>query len=589
MISILSHNIYSPLGRTSKENFDAVLEGKSALTPGLFLFNIPECVCASVFDREQIEHDAESAHIDPALSILEKVAILSASDAVAKSGIDTSNSKTIFIISSTKGNVDLLEKNLYDEGCYLSGSAQRIAKFFGNPNTPIVVSNACISGVSAQMLANRLISSGNYDTAVVIGVDILSRFIISGFQSFMALSQQECRPYDKWRNGLNLGEAAATLILSNSKNRKGDIMSSVTASDDTHHDNYWQLISVSSHNDANHISGPSRTGQGAYLVLQDLLRFTSPEKLGFINAHGTSTLYNDEMESIALERAALSPIPVNSLKGYYGHTLGAAGVVETILSTLALENGLVLPTRGFQQQGTSRSINVSSEQRTTEGIDFIKLLSGFGGSNAGILYRYINPHKRHIDIKRSINSHKYPETELINEVTVTPEGIQFADSELECKNLSLIEIYREKVESYPKFFKMDNLSKLGFLAAELLLSPFDAKVKENTAVILFNKSGSLNTDRNYQETIRDDAGYYPSPATFVYTLANIVTGEIAIRHKIYGETSFYILDNESPDLQSMIVDSTLHNSSPSLILTGWLEYENESDYYAHFRLLRPIL
>ena len=236
----------------------------------------------------------------------------------------------------------------------------------------MVVSNACISGVCGQIAAVRELLGGRYRYAVVIGCDILSKFIISGFQSFKALSAGRCKPYDKHRTGLNLGEAVGTIILEiTDRERPGA----------------WQYVASSIHNDANHISGPSRTGEGSFRVLSDILENIDMDDLAFVNAHGTATPYNDEMESIAIHRAGLDVIPVNGLKGVFGHTLGAAGVIETILSMKAVDNGVILPTAGFEEQGTTYGLNIANESRSTDKRTFIKILSGFGGSNAGIAYR----------------------------------------------------------------------------------------------------------------------------------------------------------------------------------------------------------
>lgn len=146
-------------------------------------------------------------------------------------------------------------------------------------------------------------------------------------------------------------------------------------------------------------------------------------------------------------------------------------------------------------------------------------------------------------------------------------------------------LYREFIGDYPKFFKMDSLCKLGFVAAELILNNVPADEKEDGAIVLFNRNGSLITDRNYQLTIGDD-NYFPSPALFVYTLANIVTGEIAIRHKIYGETSFYVLPEEDAEVMDDVVDNVMLTSSPSFILTGWVDYEDERDYNACLKIVK---
>ena len=111
------------------------------------------------------------------------------------------------------------------------------------------------------------------------------------------------------------------------------------------------------------------------------------EELAFINVHGTSTLYNDEMEATAIHRMGLSVLPVNTLKGYYGHTMGAAGILEAVLSMRAIDDHTVLATRGFDKMGVSHAVNISNRNRSTNKHAFVKLLSGFGGSNAAMLYK----------------------------------------------------------------------------------------------------------------------------------------------------------------------------------------------------------
>lgn len=171
----------------------------------------------------------------------------------------------------------------------------------------------------------------------------------------------------------------------------------------------------------------------------------------------------------------------------------------------------------------------------------------------------------------------------ISSVKITPSETVLNGKVISEKGIT--ELYREYAGDYPKFFKMDSLCKLGFMGAELLLKDYSIEEKENCAVILFNGNGSLITDRNYEDTIATGDNYFPSPALFVYTLANIVTGEIAIRHKIYGETSFYVTDKYDEDYMQSIVKNTLMTSNPSMILYGWVDYNNEGDYLADLKLL----
>jgi 3-oxoacyl-[acyl-carrier-protein] synthase-1 len=257
---------------------------------------------------------------------------------------------------------------------YLWGFANVLKQHFNFKHTPIVLSNACISGLLAIIIAKRYIESGAYNNVIVCGGDILSEFTLSGFKSFNALSNEPSKPFDTNRVGINLGEAVSTILITNNK--------ALAKPYET------QIISGFSANDANHISGPSRTGDGLFQCLNQL-NVTNKTDIGFISAHGTATQFNDEMESIAIERAELSGVPVNSLKGYYGHTLGAAGVLETILSLESLKNQTLIKSEGFESLGVSGKISVIDSFEKKSFQSFIKTASGFGGCNAAALFRNI--------------------------------------------------------------------------------------------------------------------------------------------------------------------------------------------------------
>jgi 3-oxoacyl-[acyl-carrier-protein] synthase-1 len=211
-MNIIGTNIISSLGFTTNENFEKVKQGISGIQPyDVGTFDLPEAFRASLIDKKKLND--EFGRENDGYTNLEKAAILSVLSANKEAEIDLSSEKTLFILSTTKGNVDWLDGK--DENRkFLWHTAGLIAGFFQNPNTPIVVSNACISGSVAQIVAMRELETGKYDYAVVVGVDFLSKFIISGFQSFKALAPEVCRPFDKERCGLNLGEAAATVMLS---------------------------------------------------------------------------------------------------------------------------------------------------------------------------------------------------------------------------------------------------------------------------------------------------------------------------------------------------------------------------------------
>lgn len=378
MIVKIADNITSPLGFDSEANFRNLKFGNTKLALHERLWNIPEPFVGSLFDNDELnDFYYNNIKTNIVFSKFEKIMLLSASKAIKESGIDVTSEKVIFIISSTKGNIDLLYNNpdnIPYERVYLGESAQMICEYFKNPNKPIVVSNACISGACAQYIASRLLETRKYKYAVVIGAEIQSKFIVSGFQSFKALSLKPCKPFDEERDGLNVGEAAGTMIFQYKDENE------ITSSE-------WILVKGAIRNDANHISGPSRTGEGSYRALKEVTADLDISKLGVINVHGTATPYNDEMESIAITRAGLSNIPINGFKGYYGHTMGAAGVIETILSQISLDNNILLQTKGFKNIGVTNELKVTDKCIETDKKQFIKLLSGFGGCNIALLYK----------------------------------------------------------------------------------------------------------------------------------------------------------------------------------------------------------
>ena len=537
MVYRIADNITSPLGMTSAQNFQAVKAGRTALASHEGLWDIPEPFTAAILPKELNDQIARKG-----LTRFESMVIASASEALAKTEFEISSPRVVFILSTTKANVELLGTPMATSAMMHPGeSAKRIAKHLGIETEPIVVCNACVSGLSALILAER--------------------------QSFKSMDANPCRPYDIERLGMNLGEAAATMIL---------------ASEPTGQQDGWTLLQGTIRNDAHHISTPSNKGEGAYRAMVPLLQQVNKDELALVNAHGTATMFMDQMEAVALDRAGLSDIPVNSYKGYFGHTLGAAGVLETILTMHALDDHTILGTRGFQELGVSVPIQVSAEAKPTDKRTFLKLISGFGGSNAALLVT--------ADDQTQIQQPKTPQTHQSHRVTITPEGLTI-DGKTQPTTATgkslLTELYRAHVGDYPKFHKMDGLSKLGFLTSELLMRcEHDGQQTEDEhrAVILFNHSASIDTDQHYLTSIQP-GNYFPSPSLFVYTLPNIVTGEIAIRHHLHGETSFYCLASRNEQLMTRIQQAALSDSATTSMITGWIDYEDETHFCADMYIL----
>lgn len=567
MIGIAATNITSPLGWTSEQNYLAVKAGHTALKSFHSWRGIKDTVTVGAFTPEQ-----EASLLLDGFTKFESLAIRSVKEALSHADIDVASDRTVFILSTTKGNVG----ELSDAGGNYSApgvAARKIAAGLGFTTEPVTVCNACISGVTAQMLAGRLIAAGLYDTAVVCGADCLTEFTLAGFLSFKSLDPSECRPFDIERLGLNLGEAAATVIYAAGAGKDA-----------------WRFVSGELNNDAYHLSAPSPVGDGTVRAINDTLEGFDKEHLAFVSAHGTATMFNDQMESKAIASCGLSEVPVSALKGYYGHTLGAAGVLETIISLLSAEDGTVLPVRGFSETGVSGKMNVVTSPLPTGKTAFLKIISGFGGCNGALLFT-----KDAGEFGRIQSA----QPRVVHTVHITPSSASVDGAELPVamrgKEL-LDEIYKSHIADYPKFHKMDMLGKLVFAASELLTAKEnDAKENnagkdndgsdENRAVILFNATSSIVQDLQHIRTINDAEGFFPSPSVFLYTLPNISIGEVAIRNSYKGETSLYILPEKDDGLMNDIINASFAGSRTRSMLTGWADCSDEDTFEAEMKII----
>ena len=558
MVFKIADSIISPLGETTGENYLAAKAGRAKLCRYEHHWQIPEPFTASLLTEEQNQRLKIEG-----LTRFEAMAYHSIVGALRQTNLDVKAKNVVLILSTTKGNIELLAEQPADKSpIYPGTAAQRIADKLGITTTPITVCNACISGVSAIILALRLLEAQCYDYAIVCGADTQNPFTISGFQSLKAMPEEAGKPFDLERTGLNLGEAAATLVLAR----------------EPHQDKGWAIKRGAVRNDAFHISSPSKNGEGARLALAAITEGEAAEGLAFINAHGTATMFNDQMESVAIERAGLNETPVNAYKGYFGHTLGAAGVLETILSMAAADDHTILGTRGFEERGVSGKIKLSNQNAATNGQQFIKMISGFGGCNGTIL-----------GVKSGeVKSEKLRITELnmTHTVEITPKAVTVDGKQMACEGEGkalLTDLYKRYIDNYPKFYKMDPLCRLGFVASELLLQAEGDRrdtPRDDRAIILFNRSSSIQADEAYQSSIQNAEDYFPSPAAFVYTLPNIVTGEIAIRNHYQGETSFYILPERNDQLMQQILKASLGDKTTKSILGGWIDYEDDENFVA---------
>ncbi len=375
IVYTVGHAILSPLGNTSGQNFTRVLREQPAIRRYEDIAIAPDPFYAARLQPDQLQVlAARLKNAAPVYSPFEQMCIYAAEEALSETDIDITGNECILILSSTKGNIEWLG-SYPDERINIYESAVLIGRHLNMTTQPLVISNACISGSLALITAKRMLEAGRYKHAIVVGCDRLSRFVFSGFHAFRALSDQPCRPFDKQRSGINLGEAAACMVLSvepeMSRTRPLAVLSGGTVS-----------------NDANHLSAPSRTGAELASTIRGALveAALTYQDIGMISAHGTATLFNDEMEAKAIDQAGMSAVPLHSLKSYIGHTLGAAGIIESIIGCLAMDSGVLPASLGYEQSGVPAAIYVHTHTSDSIYSAFLKTASGFGGCNAALVW-----------------------------------------------------------------------------------------------------------------------------------------------------------------------------------------------------------
>lgn len=571
-IYITADSIVTPLGFNSQENIAALCSYHSAVMEHKTSTVADAPITASIFVDHKIRLQSKTMDIESQYTKFERLVIMAITDVLDQTHIDIADNSVGIVIATAKGNIDLLDYTAesMDGRISIWKSGDRIAKYFKAANRPIVVSNACISGLSALIVGKRLIEAGVYSNVIVAGCDVLSHFVTSGFKSFKSLSSKRCVPFDASRDGLNLGEAAGAVILS---------------TDNT--DNSILLAGGAISNDANHISGPSRTGYELNLAIRGAMDEACVNKsdISFVDMHGTATAYNDEMESKAVTLAELQDKPVQSLKPYFGHTLGASGLIEAIVCMHELRIGTLFGTMGFQKIGVPMPIKVSPTHKTMKMRSCVKTASGFGGCNAAVVLSLPEYAKKSRPEPQNITMRSICTISVVDAHVKRGNKTIFSSKDTEF-NVFIREAFKKLGDENMKFYKMDNLCKLGYVTAGYLLRDFKYEPEE-IGIILSNAAGSLDTDIEHQRNIGENGDAMASPAVFVYTLPNVVIGEICIRYQIKGENTFFISEGHDSEKVSKYVQMAVSEANLHYCIVGWCELLG-TRYRSSFSLLENM-
>ncbi len=328
-------------------------------------------------------------NIGPDFSRTALLGMIASKEAMSNAGLTDSEKQNIGIVSATTvGGMDrteMLYRNVTPENrnfiiSHVCGdSTEKIADSLGITGFVSTISTACSSSVNSIMSGAEMIKNNLLDRVIVGGTDALAKFTINGFNSLMILDKNHNRPFDRNRNGLNLGEGAAYLVLESEdavKGREDKIL--------------CELTGYSNANDAFHQTASSENGEGAYLAMSKALEKSGLmiEDIDYINAHGTGTLNNDLTEAIAISRLFGDNIPpFSSTKPFTGHTLGAAGSTEAVFSILSLRNRIIFPSLNFSMPMAEMPVSPVTE--LMENVVIRNVLSnsfGFGGSDSSIIF-----------------------------------------------------------------------------------------------------------------------------------------------------------------------------------------------------------
>lgn len=392
-VAITGMGIISSIGKTVEENFQSLLSQKN----GISIIENIETVHKNVIKVGEIKlTNTELEHLldIPKENNFSRTAMLgayAAKQAVIDAKIsDINDCKSGLISSTSVGGMDMTEKYFYEYfndasiqkyilGHDAGDSTHKIADYLGLKGFVTTISTACSSAANAIMLGAKLIETGKLDRVIVGGTDALAKFTINGFKTLMILSDTDNTPFDDNRKGLNLGEAAAFIVLESDAIVKRD-----------HKDVLAYVSGYGNANDAFHQTASSENGDGAFLAMEKAFKVANLpiEAIDYINVHGTATPNNDLSEGRALIRIfGENKVPdFSSTKAFTGHTLAAAAAIEAVYSVLALQNNVVYPNLNFKTPMKEFNLIPQTALKKKEINHVLSNSFGFGGNCSTVIF-----------------------------------------------------------------------------------------------------------------------------------------------------------------------------------------------------------
>jgi 3-oxoacyl-[acyl-carrier-protein] synthase II len=380
-VAIVAAGVVTPIGTDLDAFWSGLVDGRDGIST-IERFRVDDL---RVGRAGEIKNIPLAAGQTPPACRATSLLLAAARDLLRRAALDAEPARIGVVVGTALGGVEQLEQVLDDKddrprrvaGALYDSPGHALARRLGSRGPELTVSTACASGAAALGVGADLLRADRADLVVAGGFDGLCRFVMRGFDALRSLTRERVRPFDRRRSGLLLGEGAALVLMARDRDARGPRLG--------------RLLGHASTSDAAHIAAPHPDGRGLVSAVQGALAQAgiAPGEVDFVSAHGTGTPLNDRIETAAL-KAALGPrageIPVNSVKGGLGHTMGAAATLEAIMCLLASRHGIVPPTLGYEEADPACDLDyVPLSARRVRTRVSVSTSLGFGGCNAALV------------------------------------------------------------------------------------------------------------------------------------------------------------------------------------------------------------
>lgn len=568
--------IISSIGKNLSETYESLVEKRSGISKidVLETKHKDEFLVGEIkFTHEQL---IELAEVKPEYPWTRTalLGIIAAKQAVSDAGVNSSECS--LISASTVGGMDRSELFYKDflteakhskfiDSHHAGNSTEMIAEQLGVGGIITTISTACSSSLNSIIFGSNLIKAGKANKVIVGGTDALSKFTLNGFNTLMILDREHCRPFDESRTGLNLGEGAAYLILE-------DEQEAINAGRKI----YAVVQGYANANDAHHQTASSDDGTGPFLAMKNAIASAgiNADDIDYINAHGTGTDNNDLTESIAIKRLFENKIPdFSSTKAYTGHTLGAAGVIESVIAILTLQNSIAFPNINFKNEIEETGLTPVTEIKKLDSCNYVLTNSfGFGGNDSSIVFA--SP-------KTSAQTEKYNIN--IKPVYINGTGCvspfefdkQSTEEEYDKPYFQIVKPnYKEYIN--PKVLRrMSKIVRMGIVSSSKALT--EAGLEKPDAIITATGMGCQADTEKFLNAMIDNGEELLTPTSFIQSTHNTVGGSIALGQQNNGYNLTYV--HRTFSFESALLDSILKlnaNEAQNILLGGFDEITEES-------------